>query len=258
VVLSVTHGRPSEEIVSEATRRILVVDGDPCSCRQIEESLSERGLRCRCVSSAGAALEAAAAEPPDLVILDFYLPDLSGLGLCRMLREHPELNSVAIIVLAAQASEIDRVLAFEAGGDDFLAKPFFPPELSARVGAVLRRLERGERPSLDRGKRGPAGGFSARFENLRVDPTGGRLEVGGRRVDLTPTEFEIFSFLASRAGKVVQRRQLIDRLWGPDAPPSERTVDTHVKSIRRKLGAVRDCLETVRGVGYRFTPPLNG
>jgi DNA-binding response OmpR family regulator len=246
IALSIRTG-PSEENVGEATKRILVVDGDPRSCKQIEESLSERGLQCRSVQSGSAALEAAAAEPFDLVILDLYLPDLSGLGLCRMLREDSELNSVAIIVLAAQASEIDRVLVFEAGGDDFLAKPFYPPELSARVGAVLRRLERGESGSVE--------GPSARFENLRVDPTGGRLELGGRRVDLTPTEFQIFSFLASRAGKVVQRRQLIDRLWGRDARPNERTVDTHVKSIRCKLGEVRDCLETVRGVGYRFTAP---
>jgi DNA-binding response OmpR family regulator len=250
VVGFATRSEPSEEIVGEATRRILVVDGDPGSCKQIEESLSDRGLRCTSIGTASDALEAAEAEPPDLVIVDFYLPDLSGLGLCRLLREHPELSSVAIIVVAAQASEIDRVLVFEAGADDFLAKPFYPPELSARVGAVLRRLERRES--------GPAEGSSARFGNVRVDSMGGRLEVGGKRVDLTPTELEIFSFLASRAGKVVQRRQLIDRLWGPDAPPSERTVDTHVKSIRRKLGDVRGCLETVRGVGYRFTAPVDG
>jgi DNA-binding response OmpR family regulator len=244
--------------VSEATRRILVVDGDRRSCKQIEESLSERGLRCRSVGSASDALEAAAAEVPDLVILDFYLPDLSGLGLCRTLREDPELNSVAIIVVAAQASEIDRVLVFEAGADDFLAKPFYPAELSARVGAVLRRLERGERGSVERGESALRGSPLSRFGNLRVDSMGSRLEVGGRRVDLTPTEFEIFSFLASRAGKVVQRHQLIDRLWGNEAPPSERTVDTHVKSIRRKLGEAQGCLETVRGVGYRFTAPVDG
>jgi DNA-binding response OmpR family regulator len=243
--------------MGEAARRILVVDGDPRSCKKIEESLTERRLQCRSVGSAAAALETAAAEPPDLMILDLYLPDLSGLGLCRMFREDSRLNAVAIVVVAAQASEIDRVLVFEAGADDFLAKPFYPPELSARVGAVLRRLERGERRSFEGEECALAGDPSVRFGNLRVDPTGGRLEIGGRRVDLTPTEFQIFSFLASRSGKVVQRRQLIDRLWGADTAPSERTVDTHVKSIRRKLGEVRDCLETVRGVGYRFSAPVD-
>jgi two-component system response regulator BaeR len=227
-------------------KQVLVVDGDDAARRRIGEALASRGLASRAVSTAREALAVVDDAAPDLVILDLYLPDVSGLGLCRTLRETAHFEGVPIIVVSAQASEMDRVLAFEAGADDFLAKPFYAPELGARVAAVLRGFE---------ARRGtPAGGADGQAL-LRLDRERGRAELRGERLDLTPTEFDILSTLVQRSGRVVRRTELIERLWGDEDSPSERAVDAHVKSIRRKLGADRDCLETVRGVGYRLVAP---
>lgn len=233
------------ETPAYSPKHILVVDADAVSRQRIVDSLDRTRFVCRQADSAQAALSAAGAQTPDLVILELYLPDLSGLGLCRVLRETPALASVPLLVVTAQAGEIDRVLAFEAGADDFLAKPFYPPELAARVRAVLRGFARG------RDARMP----EATSKTVQVDLERGRAEVRGRQVDLTPTELQILAALLSRVGRVVRRRDLIERLWGPEAPLSDRAIDAHVKSIRRKLGDARSCLETVRGVGYRFAEP---
>jgi len=227
----------------DAARRILIVDADPDARQKIADSLAARRLSCEGVSTARAALDEVARQRPDLIVLDLAVPDVSGLGLCRMLREMPGVERVPIVVVTSQASEIERVLAFEAGADDFLAKPFYAPELAARVSAVLR--------GFDAAARG--GGGEPASPRIRVDVDRGRAEVAGERLDLTPTELRILAMLVSRAGKVVRRRELIERLFGPDAPQSDRAIDAHVKSIRSKLGAARDLLETVRGVGYRLT-----
>lgn len=231
-------------------RVVLVVDEDEGARAEIRQCLVDRQLACCEARTAAEALERAAARPPDLILVDLYLPDQSGLGLCRTVRESAELCRTPIIVLTSRASEIDRILAFEAGVDDFLAKPFYPPELGARVSAVLRGFaSRGE------GAGGaPPHPWSAApaAGPLQLDPAGGRVWVEGRRVDLTPREFELLQALVAQAGRVVRRHQLVQRLWGPHAPHSERAIDAHVKSIRRKLGPARDSLQTVRGVGYRI------
>jgi two-component system phosphate regulon response regulator PhoB len=171
------------------------------------------------------------------------LPDQSGLGLCRTVRECPALAATPIIVLTSRASEMDRVLAFESGADDFLAKPFYPPELGARVSAVLR----GFAAHTDEPMTG-----TAMISALQLDPRTGRVIADGRRIDLTPRERELLSALIAQAGRVVRRSQLIDRLQAGREPRSERAIDAHIKSIRRKLGPARNYVETVRGVGYRL------
>jgi two-component system phosphate regulon response regulator PhoB len=228
-----------------APKRILVVDAEPESRQRIAQSLAPRPVECIGVGTAQAAVAEARKQPPDLVILDLDLPDQTGLGLCRVLREEPPLVCVPILVVTAQASEVDRVLAFEAGADDFLSKPFYPPELAARVAAVLRGYD-----ARDKGGRD-----AEQSPGLHLDSSRRLAEVHGRRVDLTTTEFEILWALVTQAGRVVRRRELIEKLVGAAASQSDRAVDAHVKSIRRKLGEARDCVETVRGVGYRYRDP---
>ena len=227
-----------------SSTRVLLVDGDPDSRRRIAGILSPPRFACREVQTAREALREAARERPDVILLDGYLADLSGLGLCRLIRETPELARTPVILVSSQASEIDRVLAFEAGADDFLSKPFYAPELAARVAAVLRGFANAEPAALPR----PAG-------RVMVDVARGRAEVSGARLDLTPIEFQLLARLVAEAGRVVRRRDLIEQVWGGRAPETDRAVDAHVKAIRRKLGPARDCLETVRGVGYRFSDP---
>jgi two-component system phosphate regulon response regulator PhoB len=228
-----------------ASKVVLVVDEDDGVRTQICECLAGRQLACREAATARDALRSALADPPDLILVDLVLPDQSGLGLCRMVRESPSLAATPIIVLTSRASEIDRVLAFESGADDFLAKPFYPPELAARVSAVLRGfVGRAEVPPLH----SPEGGA------IQLDPRSGRVIADGRRVDLTPRERELLSALIAQAGRVVRRSQLIDRIHGGGSTPrSERAIDAHIKSIRRKLGPAREYVETVRGVGYRLS-----
>jgi two-component system phosphate regulon response regulator PhoB len=221
---------------------ILVVDGDAASRRRISQSIASAMMDCIEAETASEALESAQREAPDIVVLDLYLPDMSGLGLSRLLREMPDLENIPIIVVSEHASEIDRILAFETGVDDFLAKPFYPPELAARIQTILRTTQRTDRPATS----------PSDASRVQVDREALRVSIDGRPVDLTVTELAILATLIERAGKVVRRRELVELLRGPNAGQSDRAVDAHVKSIRRKLGSARASLQTVRGIGYRF------
>jgi two-component system phosphate regulon response regulator PhoB len=226
-----------------ASKVVLVVDEDDDVRAGIRDCLAKRQISCREATTARDALRSALEDPPDLILVELVLPDQSGLGLCRIVRESPALAATPIIVLTSRASEIDRVLAFEAGVDDFLAKPFYPPELGARVSAVLRGFaSHPDEPAA------PSQECSA----IQLDPRTGRVIADGRRVELTPRERDLLSALIAQAGRVVRRSQLIDRLQAGREPRSERAIDAHIKSIRRKLGSARNYVETVRGVGYRL------
>jgi two-component system phosphate regulon response regulator PhoB len=177
-----------------------------------------------------------------LIVVGAHTTDVSGVALCRRVRELPDRDAIPILVVSELADEMDRVLAFENGADDFVGEPFSVREFAARVRAILRRRHQRAQPR-------PAGEITAGA--LRLDLLAGVAELNGRRVRLTQREFEVLKHLALCEGRVVRRRELLVALDG-DPHASERLVDTHVKSIRGKLGDARAMIETVRGVGYRF------
>src|SRR5262249_42560515 len=226
-------------------KHILVVDPDPEAAQRAASSLGP-DLRCTAVTSASDALRELSAGECALTIVELGLPDLSGLGLIRLIREEARTARLPIFVVSQQSSEIDRVLAFEGGADDFLAKPYYAPEFAVRVRTLLRAFESSSEGAEADGSRGAG---------IWIDAGAGRVEVEGRRVGLTPTELQLLSALVAEKGRVVRRRDLIRRLRGLGAGQSDRAIDAHVKSIRRKLGPSRGILETVRGVGYRFAEP---
>ncbi|MEZ4321360.1 MAG: response regulator transcription factor [Myxococcota bacterium] len=231
---------------------ILIVDDEDDLRELLDINLRREGFRTACAANAAEALTLAAAERPALVVLDLMLPDLSGTEVCRRLRASPETAGVPIIMLTAKGEEIDRVVGFEVGADDYVVKSSFSMrEFVLRVRAVLRRQSAtAEAPAGD--------GSRLVHGKLEIDESGHRVYVDGEAVDLTATEFKLLTSLARRPGRVQTRGFLLEEVW--DLPPdlNTRTVDTHVKRLREKLGAAADHLQTVRGVGYRFSTDPKG
>lgn len=232
---------------AERDTQILIVDGSQESRDELRDALDTTPVRFYEVESVAEALDMAAITRPDLILSEVKLPDASGFSLCRMLREDARFFDLPVILVSSWASELDRVIAFESGADDFLARPFFDRELTSRVGAVLRR----------KGKHGPRSRELAARSAERTPRAGGyrTVRVAGRILDLTPKETAILVQLASCGGAVRSRRQLVEAVWAGKRPlPADRCIDSHVKSLRRKLGSGAACVETVRGIGYRYTP----
>jgi len=221
--------------------RVLVVDDEPDLVELVRYNLTEAGFRVSEARTGAEALAAVRRSVPDVLILDLMLPDLSGTEVCRRLRNESELVDLPIIMLTAKSEEIDRVVGFELGADDYVTKPFSPREQVLRVRAVLRRRvqgEVGERPL----EHGP----------LRLEPGTHRCLVGGREVSVTAREFQLLAALMRRPGRVMTRDRLLDEVWGRDITVTSRTIDTHLKRLREKLNEAGMLIETVRGVGYRF------
>ena len=220
--------------------RILVVDDEPDLLELVRVNLRQAGFEVETAETGRAALERLHRSPPDLVVLDLMLPDVSGTEICRRLRADAELAEVPIIMLTARADEVDRVVGLELGADDYVTKPFSPRELTLRVRAVLRR-------------RKPAQPCDALAHGtLRLDSARHRCFVDEAEIALTAKEFDLLRTLMARPGRVLTRDQLLDEVWGADIAVTTRTIDTHLKRLREKLGPASDLIETVRGVGYRF------
>lgn len=221
--------------------RILVVDDEPDLLELVRVNLSQSGYQVEVAESGEVALDLLRRSPPDLVILDLMLPDVPGTEICRRIRADPDLQHLPVVMLTAKADEVDRVVGLELGADDYVVKPFSPRELALRVRAVLRRRA----PATEAGRPLTHG-------SLRIDPERHRCELEGQEVALTAKEFDLLRCLMERPGRVMTRDQLLDDVWGTDIAVTTRTIDTHLKRLREKLGPASDKIETVRGVGYRF------
>jgi two-component system, OmpR family, phosphate regulon response regulator PhoB len=221
---------------------ILIVDDETDLLRALGFAFRREGFEVRTASTGGAAWKSAMQEPvPDLVLLDLMLPDLPGTEVCRRLKAESRTKDVPVVMLTARGEEIDRVVGFEVGADDYVVKPFSTRELVLRVRAVLRR-SRPQAPVAEH----------ASFGRLRVDQGGHRVWVDGTEIALTALEFRLLHTFMMRKGRVQSREALLDDVWGVHNSVTTRTVDTHVKRLRQKLGDIGGYIETIRGVGYRF------
>jgi two-component system, OmpR family, phosphate regulon response regulator PhoB len=228
---------------------VLIVDDERDLVEVLAYNLRRAGFEPLTAASCGEAIAGLAARVPDLVLLDVMLPDGSGVEVLRALRAEPRSRHVPVIMLTARGAELDRVLAFELGADDYVTKPFSVRELVLRVGAVLRRTAAGTAPA-------EAAEASPRpVGPIRVDLASHRAFVAGEEIVLTALEFRLLVTLLSRVGRVQSRERLLSDVWGVASTLETRTVDTHVKRLREKLGPARDQIETVRGIGYRLVAP---
>ncbi len=222
--------------VPTATRTVLVVEDEASIAEAVAARLRSEGFAVEIAADGLAAVAVCDRLQPDLVVLDLMLPGLDGLEVCRRIqRERP----VPVLMLTARGSETDLVVGLAVGADDYLAKPFSARELTARVHALLRRVER----APERGARA-----RLRLGDIEVDVEGRRVQRGDEEVHLTPTEFDLLAYLVKHPGRVFSRPQLLGDVWGYRDGGGARTVDSHVRALRRKLGA--DAVRTVHGVGY--------
>ncbi len=222
---------------------ILIVEDEADLASTLAYNLEREGFGTVVAADAATANEALAREPlPDLVLLDLMLPDVSGVEICRRIKREERTKHLPVLMLTAKGEEIDRVVGFEVGADDYVVKPFSVRELLLRVRAILRRSQPPISSDAD----------ELTFGKLRMNTSAHRIWVDGAEVVLTALEFKLLHTFATRRGRVQTREMLLEDVWGITADVTTRTVDTHVKRLRQKLGAAGDYIETLRGVGYRF------
>ncbi len=222
--------------------RVLVVDSDPAGRAEISSCLSAAGFAPAEAVTASDATRALTELSPRAIVLDMFLRDQSGFAVCRAIRENPDAKDVPILVVTRSTSDLDRILALEAGADDVVVRPFFPRELALRVRALLRRSE-GERPAADPPlAHGP----------IALDPGRRSVHANGQAVALTEIEFALLALLLRRPSHVFTRDEILAQLWPEGPARTPRVVDTHVKGIRRKLGDAAWVVESLHGVGYRL------
>jgi two-component system phosphate regulon response regulator PhoB len=223
---------------------VLIVEDERDLLSLLDFNLRQAGHETLLAATGEEALAHVRRRVPDLVVLDLMLPDLPGTEICRRIKSSDRTRHIPVVMLTARGEEVDRVVGFELGADDYVVKPFSVRELVLRLQAVLRR-------AAGPGPETPPGQIGA----IRLDVEAHRAFVGTEEIPLTPLEFRLLSTLMSRAGRVQSREQLLADVWEMSPELETRTVDTHVKRLREKLGAARDLLETVRGVGYRLVDP---
>lgn len=220
---------------------LLLVEDESSIAEVLEYNLRREDFEVKTVDRGDLALSAIKQRLPDLVILDLMLPGIDGLDVLREVRGARATRNVPVIVLTAKSEEIDRIVGLELGADDYIPKPFSPREVVLRVKAILRRLNNQDRDDAP-----------VTIGAVTLDPEAHRCTIGGDEITLTATEFRLLHLLMERRGRVQTRERLLSDVWGYPDDVDTRTVDTHVRRLRRKLGSSSDLLETVFGVGYRF------
>jgi len=225
-----------------ANERIFVVEDEPDIAELLEYNLRRDGYQVEVVRDGADAVDLIRDKAPNLVLLDLMLPGVDGLEICRALKQDPASREIPVIMVTARGEESDVVLGLGLGADDYISKPFSPRELLARVRTVLRRCSARGSTSTDRVVHG----------GLVVDATRHEVLVDGKAVSLTATQFRLLHVLATNAGRVFTREQLLNRVIGEHAVVTDRNVDVHVRTIRKTLGEHAELIETVRGIGYRF------
>ena len=220
-------------------RKILIIEDESDVADLLALSLRKAGFNTSAAADGASGLQKARDNRPDFIILDLMLPKMSGLEVCRILKGDAATSHIPILMLTAKAEEIDRIVGLEFGADDYVTKPFSPREVTLRIRAILRR---GEKPE-ETLQAGP----------ISIDPGRHQIRVNGKRVHLTSLEFKLLRTLMQRRGRVQERDKLLNDVWGYESAIDTRTVDTHIRRLREKLGRAADCIETIRGFGYRIT-----
>jgi two-component system, OmpR family, phosphate regulon response regulator PhoB len=219
-------------------KKILIVEDDPNISKLVEYNLQKAGFRTTISSTGELALVEMQKSKFHMVILDIMLPGLDGLEVCKRIRSNKKFSSTRILMLTAKGEELDKVLGFELGADDYVVKPFSPRELVLRVKAILKREELEEDLIL--------------FGDIKIDVNNYEAFLGTKKIDLTAMEFKLLLNLLSNKGQVQTREHLLEKVWGASGDISTRTIDTHIKRLRQKLGKYGDNIETIRSVGYRY------
>jgi two-component system phosphate regulon response regulator PhoB len=227
-----------------ATPCVAVVEDEAALAEVLQFNLERAGFDVQVHHRGDEAWDAIRERRPDLVLLDLMLPGLDGLELARMLRRDEGTARIPIVMLTAKGEEVDRIVGLELGADDYITKPFSPREVVLRVKAVLRRAAAAEPP--------PAGDGALEVGSIRLQPEAHQAFVAGEELVLTPTEFRLLKLLMERQGRTQTRARLLADVWGYAEDVDSRTVDTHVRRLRKKLGSAADGIETVVGVGYRM------
>ena len=227
---------------------VLLVEDEADIRELVSYNLARAGYDVTGVVTGEEALAAAETDPPDLVVLDLMLPGMDGLTVCQRLKKDPKTDSIPIVMLTAKGEESDIIRGLNFGADDYVTKPFSPRVLIARVQAVFRRAS----ASLGKEAEHEQAGRTITAGDLVIRPRRHEVLVGGEPVDLTATEFRVLALLAKNPGWVFTRTQILDRVHGDNYAITERAVDVQIVGIRKKLGRAGGCIETVRGVGYRF------
>ena len=224
-----------------ANRKVLVIEDDRALSEIICYNLQQHGFHVTIAMDGASGLQTAFHQPPEIILLDVMLPVLDGIEVCRRLRAHPETNRCVILMLTAKAEEADQLLGFSVGADDYVVKPFSVKVLLERIKALRRRLltEPGDLPSIE-------------VQGIVIDRVRHLVSMNGTALDLTPTEFRLLETLMRDPGRAYERNDLIDLALGEDTIVLERTIDVHIRALRKKLGESSELIETVRGVGYRF------